>query len=266
MQRTAGILLVICLSSLSLYGQRSAAVDKSKFADAARARYYSLEQQGLVSFTCDVKINWDTVPKEMLLPAEIAGRKGLEATRIKATQGVRSSAIVEHEYTPDTFALAKVAYDPFFSWFSDVVRGFLMTWGAKGLGGPIPGKDNISTVTSDLSGYRVVLVNPQVELLVANDYQVTEAITSAGNETIDEHLAFTASPEGLLFKRTEALDKQGENTTRIQYDVDYSPVDSLQLPHNVHLVVNDNINMKFSFENCSVVRGVVVEVSAPTVK
>jgi hypothetical protein len=237
-------------------------VDKSKFADAARARYYNLEQKGLVSFTCDVKVNWETVPKQMLLPPDLAGRKGLEATRVKATLGIRSSPVVEHEYSPDASPLAKVAYDPFFAWLSDVVRGFLMTWKAKGIVGPIPGENNISKVTQTSSGYSVFLAGPPVQLLATKDYQVKEAISSFGNETIDEHLAFTPSPEGLLFTRAEAVDKLGENTTRIQYDVDYSPVHSLQLPHNVHLVVNDTINMKFSFENCSVVSGDIVEVSA----
>lgn len=254
------------LFSLSLNGQDSAAVDKSKFADVARARYYNLDQKGLVSFTCDVKVNWETVPKQMLLPTELAGHKGLEATRIKATLGMRSSTIVVHEYTPDTSVLAKVAYDPFFAWLSDVVRGFLMTWEGKGIVGPIPGEKNISTVTPTSSGYSVFLVGPPVQLLVTKNYLVTEAISSFGNETIDEHFVFTPSPEGLLFTRAEAVDKMGDNTTRIQYDVDYSPIDSLQLPHNVHMVVNDNINMKFSFENCSVVRGDVVEVSAPPAK
>jgi hypothetical protein len=260
------ILFVGCLFFEELNGQVQVGVDKSKFADVARARYYNLEHQGLVSFTCDVKVDWETVPKQMLLPAEIAGRKRLEATRIKATLGPRSSPVVKHEYTPDTPALAKVAYDPFFVWLSDVVTGFLMTWEVKGIVGPIPGENNISTVTPTSSGYSVFLVGPSVKLLVTKNYQVAEAISSFGNETIDEHFVFTPSPDGLLFTRAEAVDKQGDNTTRIQYDVDYSPVDSLRLPHNVHLVVNDNINMKFSFENCSVIRGDVVEVSAHKAK
>ena len=262
MRRIAGAVLLTCLFPLVLNGQSTPTVDKFKFADAAGARYYNLINQGLVSFSCDVKVNWDTVPKVMLVPAEIAGREGLQATTLRVAQGIRTTAKVEHKYPERTPALAAAAYDPFFSWLSDVVKGFMMTWGAKGMGGPIPGEDNISAVKLDPSGYRVVLVNPGIQLLVTKDYLVTEVLTSATGQDIDEHLSFTPSPQGLLFTRAEAANKQGADWTRIQYDLDYQPVKTLQLPHNVHLIVNDNMDMRFSFENCSAERGTVVRVKA----
>ncbi len=161
MQKAPGILLLFFLFPLVLSGQSPATVDKIKFADTAGAKYYNLINQGLVSFSCNLKVDWDTVPKVLLVPAEIAGRQGLESTRIKVSQDLRSTAKVEHEYPQGTLAPAKVVYDPFLGWLQDVVRGFMMTWSAKGLGGPIPTEGNIDHVTREPTGYRIVLVNPR---------------------------------------------------------------------------------------------------------
>jgi hypothetical protein len=247
---------------LRLQTQTAPQVDKSKFADAARAKYYSLTDQGLVSFACDVKVDWDTVPKVMLVPAEIGGRQGLEATKVRVFQDLRTTAKVDHDYAPGTSAAAKLVYDPFFGWLQDVVRGFLMTWSAKGLAGPVPTEENIENVASEASGYRIVLVNPGVQLLSNKDYLVTEILTSGPDEEIDEHPVFTPSSQGLLFAGNRAVDKEGDSETRIQYEVDQRAVDTLLLPHNVHLKVNDNMDMRFSFENCSVERGKVLKVRA----
>jgi hypothetical protein len=262
MRRIAGTVLLTCLFSLGLNGQSTLTVDKFKFADAASARYYSLINQGLVSFSCDVKVNWDTVPKVLLVPAEIAGREGLQATTLRVSQGIRTTAKVEHKYPQGTPVLAAAVYDPFFSWLSDVVRGFMMTWSAKGLGGPIPGEDNIDSVKVLPSGYRVVLVNPRIQLLATKDYLVTEILTSGAGEEIDEHPTFTPSPQGMLFTGDQANDKQGEKVTQIRYEIDYQLVEALNVPHNVHLLVNDNMDMKFSFERCLAERGKVIKVRA----
>lgn len=266
MRRVVAVVILSCTFAFGLSGQSVTTVDKAKFAEAASARYYSLVHQGLVSFSCDVKVNWDTVPKMILIPAETAEPKGLEAVRVKASQGIRTPAKVEREYSQETSALAKVAYDPLFSWLSEVVRGFMMTWGAKGMDGPIPYEDGISTVTLAPSGYRVVLVHPNVQLLVGKDYLITEVLTSGDGQDIDEHLLFAPSEQGLLYTGSEAVNKLGGDWNRIQYNLDYQPVETLQLPHNVHLIVDNNIDMKFSFESCSVVRGTMIQVSAPPAK
>jgi hypothetical protein len=262
MRRISRLLVLLCLTYLRLPAQVPPQIDKQKFADAASAKYYSLIDQGLVSFACEVKVDWETVPKIMLVPAEIGGRQGLESTRVKVSQDLRTIAKVDHDYAPGTSAAAKLVYDPFFGWLQDVVRGFLMTWSAKGLAGPVPTEGNIDHVASEATGYRIVLVNPGIQVLATKDYLVTEILTSGPGEEIDEHPVFTPSSQGLLFAGNRAVNKQGDNETRVQYEVDQKIVDTLILPHNVHLKVNDNMDMRFSFENCSVERGTVVKVRA----
>jgi hypothetical protein len=262
MCRIAMLLLVLCLTSMRLQAQAKPQVDKLKFVDAASAKYYSLTEQGLASFACDVKVDWDTVPKALLVPAEIGGREGLESTRVGVSQDLRAAAKVDHDYAPGTSTAAKLVYGPFFGWLEDVVRGFMMTWSAKGLAGPIPTEGNIDHVAPEAAGYRIVLVNPRIQILSTKDYVVIEILTSGPGEEIDEHPVFTPSSQGLLFTGIRAVDKQGDNETRIQYEVDQKIVDTLRLPHNVHLKVNDNMELRFSFENCSVERGTVVKVRA----
>jgi hypothetical protein len=70
---------------------------------------------GFVSMTCDLKLDWDTVPKLMLVPAAIAGRSRLESTRLRFTMRSNGSSNVGHEYASDTPDLIKPVYDKFSS-------------------------------------------------------------------------------------------------------------------------------------------------------
>jgi hypothetical protein len=263
MREFRGMFLVVCLASSTCYGQDSATTDKAKFADAARARYYNSVSHGLVSFSCDVKVNWDTVPKAMMIPLDLVGRDGLEQTRITVSQGARVTAKVTHDYAKGTPAAAGAAYEPFFGWLSNLVQGFMMTWAAKGLEGPIPPEGNIDHVNVSPSGYRVILVNPGVQLVMTKDFLVTEILTSGAGDQVDEHPLFTATSDGWLFTANQAVEKQGNNLVNVKYEVDYRAADDIQVPHNIHLVVNDNVDIKFSFEGCSAERGTVIKVKAP---
>jgi aspartyl-tRNA synthetase len=113
------------------------------------------------------------------------------------------------------------------------------------------------------AGYRVILRNPKVELHLARDYRVTEAITDVPGQRIDEHLSFTSSPLGYLFTGVEAVNQEGSDKTDVRYEVEYQEVDKFMLPRKVHVVVNDSINMKFALEKCSVEKGTMIQVAPP---
>jgi hypothetical protein len=255
--------------SMSSESQNSKAPNSSQasnneFIAQARKRYYRPEEQGLVSFACDVKMDWDSVPAVMLIPAEITGRTPLEVTKLRMSMGFNGPK-VQHEYANNTPALMVPVYDKFFDWLSNTLQGFMETWAPKAMNGPIPPEYGILGVTPTPEGYRLQVKAPgdqQVELLVNRDFLITEILTQGSGQKIDEHLGFTASPQGLLFTHNKGASTGGPNPVRIQYDIDYQTISGFALPYQVHLQVNDNMNMKFSLENCSVVRGVVAQVRA----
>lgn len=85
-------------------------------------------------------------------------------------------------------------------------------------------------------------------------------MTKAPNNQIDEHTVFSNSPEGFVLTSNDATDREGDETTHIQYEITYQVSDAFRLPDLVHLKVNDNIDTRFTFTNCSVQKGINLKV------
>jgi hypothetical protein len=251
------------LFSAGLSAQTLSKPNAVTFTDLARSRYYNLRDHGFESFTCDVKPDWDTLPKMLLVPVELAGRKPLEATKLQVTLTSRGNISFNRQYPEDTASLMKPAYDKFFDWLSSLVQGFLMTWGSKAVSGIIPDKYLLSSVEITPQGHRIIanIHDEHIELSLDPDYRVTDFLQTAPSLKITEQPVFNKSSEGWLLAGDSGVDAEGNNVTRIKYEVAYLPIDTLQLPRDVHLVVNDDIDIKFSFENCTAIHGMVLQVS-----
>ena len=259
--------LIVCLPS-PLCAQQMSPADRVAFARQVRTLYYALSDKGFNSLTCDVMLNWDTVPSSIMLPMNLVGKEQLESTRFRFTLDSRESVSFLHEYPKDTGAVRPAVYDKFIEWFSSVVKGFFMTWGAKAIGGPIPDAYMVSSLEITSPGHRIRVNVPerQIEVLLSQKDIVTQILTHAPGQELDEHPAFTPSADGLLLSAVDATNKTGADVTHIKYDLEYQLVNGLQVPHNIHLMVNDNMDMRFSMENCSVERRVVVQVGPPASK
>ncbi|HEY3990738.1 MAG TPA: hypothetical protein VGM02_15655 [Acidobacteriaceae bacterium] len=222
-------------------------------------------EAGLISFTCRVNVDWDTVPIQILLPAEIAGRKPLEQTKFFVTVSVVGSPSARHEYTQDAPTWMRPAYDKLFEILSSLLSGTLQTWGTKALRGPMPEGRFLNGVEKTADGYVVTAADTpaQYRLMVSTDYRISEMVTKGPSGDIDEHTGFSDSPQGLVLTSNDATTKEGGDTTHVQYEMTYQMADGFRLPNTLHLKVNDNIDMKFSFENCSVQKGIVLKVAPP---
>jgi hypothetical protein len=211
--------------------------------------------------TCDLKIDWDTVPKLMLVPPALAGLDRLESTKLRFTMRSDGSSDVTHEYANDTPALIKPVYDKFFEWTSNVVNGFFTTWGSKAMRTPIPDVRHITSLTADQDSYLLKFESGvPIEVTLSKDYVITRILTKAPAQTADEHAEYSPSPQGLLLTGIDATNKAPDVTTHFIYDLSYQTVDTFEFPQNIHLIVNDNINMKFSLQSCAVVRATVIKI------
>lgn len=269
--------LLFCLTTVSRTQQtvapkivRSADPTRSQaveFSRVVNSHYYALREKKLGSFTCDVRPVWETVPAAMMLPVTLVGKGQIEAARFKFTTDTRHNLSFEKEYPKDTGAIKSAVYDKFSEWFGSVVKGFFMTWGAKGMGGPLADAYVASSIDETPTGHRIGVNVPeeQMEYVVSKDNLVTEIVTRASGGEIDEHPGFTPSAEGMLLTSMDAVNKQGSDTTHIRYDVDYQQVDGFQLPHRIHLMVNDNMNMRFALEACTATHAVELQLPAGSV-
>ena len=200
----------------------------------------------------------------MLVPAELAGRERLENTKLRFTVRAAGNSDMTHEYPEDTPDLVKPVYDKFFEWTSNVMSGFFQTWGSKAMRTPIPDVRHITSLTADQNTYQLKFESGMpIEVSLNKEYVITKILSKAPSQTIDEHAQYSPSPQGLLLTGIDATSKAVYETTHVLYDIKYQTVDTIEFPQIVHLVVNDNINMKFSLNNCSVVRGTVIKLAPP---
>jgi hypothetical protein len=244
--------------------QELTAAQREEFVRQAQPRYYSPVEHGFVSMTCDLKLDWGTVPKLMLAPPALAGRGRLESTKLRFTMRSDGNSSVAHEYANDTPALIKPVYDKFFEWTSNVVTGFFTTWGSKAMRTPIPDVRHIMSLTADQNSYLLKFDSGMpIEVTLSKDYTITRILSKSPAQTIDEHTQYSPSPRGLLLTGVDAISTASGGATHVTYDLSYQTIDTLEFPQNIHLVVDDNINMKFGLENCAPVHATVIEVAPP---
>ena len=252
------------VATLSLYlaasagAQELSTAQKAEIVKHAQPLYYSPVEHGFASITCDVKFDWDTVPKIML----VAERDGLENTKLRLAMKADGKSEITREYAKDTPVLMKPTYDRFFDWASSVVNGLFLTWGSKAMRSPIPTGHYISTITADRDGYQIASNSggAVITLSLSKDYVITRILTTGPGQTIDERPNYTSSPQGLLLTDVDATNKTADGATHVFYDVDYLPIDTILFPNKIHLVVDNNIDMKFALENCSAKRDMVLSV------
>jgi hypothetical protein len=258
--------LSVSLGVSSAGAQELSTAQKAEIVQQASSLYYSPMEHGFVSIACDVRLDWNTVPKAMLPPAELAGRDRLQQTKLRFTMNSGGNAEIKREYLQDTPALIKPAYDNFFDLMSTIVTGFFMTWGSKAMRSPIPTGHYVSTLTADQSGYQLASNSGPavITLSLSKEYVITRILTTSPGQTIDEHPQYRSSPAGLLLTAIDATSKAAEEPTHVAYKVDYSPINTILFPSKVHLVVDNNIDMKFALENCSVERATVLTVGPPS--
>ena len=260
--------IAIALSGFFAVGvansQELTAEQKAEFVRQAQPRYYSPVDHGFVSMTCDLKLDWDTVPKTVLPPPDLAGRDQLENTKLRFTMKASGGPAVSHEYTSATPAAAKPVFDTFFAWATNLVNGVFATWAIKAMQTPIPDVVHITSLSTDQNSYLLKLVNGvPIELTLSKDYVITRILTKPPAQTLDEHTVYSPSPQGLLLTDIDTTITTSDGTTHVIYDLSYQTVDTLEFPQSVHLKVDDNIDMKFSLQGCSAERGTVIQVAPP---
>src|ERR1035441_239112 len=126
---------------------------------------------------------------------------------------------------------------------------------------PIPDVRHITSLTADQDSYLLKFESGvPIEVTLSKDYVITRILTKAPAQTADEHAEYSPSPQGLLLTGIDATNKAPDVTTHFIYDLSYQTVDTFEFPQNIHLIVNDNINMKFSLQSCAVVRATVIKI------
>ncbi|GAA3753974.1 hypothetical protein GCM10022270_10820 [Terriglobus aquaticus] len=229
--------------------------------DAARARYYSLQEKGFVSLACTVHFDAATVPLLPMLGAP--AQDLLKATAVRLTLNDHGGT-TSVAYPDGTTEAAKQQIAPVINVLNSLLTGLYQTWPSKGLFGPIPPFSNsVERVTPASQGYLFSLHVPGAPATLSTDknYLATEIVSAGG--TIHEHPTYTPTPDGLVYAGNDAVQSTPDNPVVVHYEQQNSVIDGLRLPSGGRLRVNSNIDLRFTLENCSVKKATVVRVGPP---
>jgi hypothetical protein len=236
-----------------------------EIAQRAYSLYYNPLAKGLQSIDCDIKLDWSTLPPSILVPAENVGKDSLHATKLHLTADATGAQNITVAYPVDASAQARSAYDKFFDWASRAVGGFFMTWKAKAMQSPIPPGKYISNVASTPDGYQISAKygDGTVTFSLSKDLVVARLLSTNGAQSIEEQTTYTQTPQGLILTAVDTTNTAAQGTTHILYDLTYQSVNSILFPDKIHLTLEKLVNMRFSFENCTVKKNEVINVSPP---
>ena len=255
--------VVASIEPMSILGQQLSSVEKT-IADAARAKYYNLEAAGFQSLTCSVKVDFSTVP---LLPSasDDPTRMLLERTSFVLALDGKGRPSVEHHFPDGATEEAKQRASQVTNLLTSFVMGLFQTWPSKGLEGPIPPFDSqIEHVAKTDQGYIFTLRVPgaPVEVTTDKNHMATEIVSLGGK--VKEHPVYAPSPEGLVFAGNDALDESHPGSpVEVRYELGSTMVNGLRVPSSARLRVNQNVDVRFALDQCSVKRATVLHVAPP---
>jgi hypothetical protein len=253
-------IVTLSFASLSAYGQKVTPADE-KLLDSARSRYYDLMGKGLISFHCAVKYDLSTLPATFLPESAINERRALSDSTLSVEVG-RFAPRIELKFPKDADPLTQQRAKPASQFMTSIVSGFFQTWPSKGWQPPIPPFTNwVDRIVPTPQGYTITAkaANGLDSIDLSKDLLVTRILSIGGK--VDEHPTFLQTPEGLIFSANDVVNQsEGGGSIRIKYEIQSVQVDGFRLPSSVHLKVNDNVDVRFSLNSCTVEKGIVVKV------
>jgi hypothetical protein len=265
------VILTVFLVTSATTAQDLTAAQQAEILQRAHSLYYKPSANGLAAVTCDIKLDWSKFPQAILAPAEKAGPDYLHETKFQLAVDTTGAQNITRAYPRGALQQSVPAYDKFYDWASKVIGGFLMSWKSKAIQDPFPDAKSISHFASTPDGYQISTrySDTTVVLSLSKDLVITRILTLGVGESIDERTTYTQTPQGLTLTAVDATNTAAEGTNHIAYDLIYQPTDiyrsdiSIPFPNRVHLAVNNQLDMRFSFQNCLAKRGTTVKASPP---
>jgi hypothetical protein len=189
-------------------------------------------------------------------------RKFIKATKFTLTLDANGRPAVQHSYPSGATVSEEQQVVQVTNLLTSLVAGLFQTWPTKGLQGPVPAFDSqIEDVNSTDRGYTLHLRLPggPVQLFLDKGYTVTEVVSNEGK--LHEHPLYGPSPDGLVFVGNDATDdSQPGGRVEVKYELGTTVLDGLRVPSSAHLIVNQNIDVRFSLDGCTVKKALVVHV------
>ncbi|MBZ5524054.1 MAG: hypothetical protein LAP21_17600 [Acidobacteriia bacterium] len=241
---------------------RQEEVTKANLAvlEKARASYYSLKNEGMAGFQCDMTPNWAALLEEQ----RKTNPEGIDAAIVRLKQlhfsvtvGADGAAKVTHnEITADNEKMAE-GLKQIYSGMEQMTTGFFQTWSVFVVSPPLP---ELATPFELENGADYSLSYKDgatdVVTLMGRDFAVKALQVTAQEFVSILKPRFSKTPKGYLMTAYDAdyEGAGGKDKTELQVAIDYQPVEGLQVPKTLNLKGSYNgspFQVEVAFSGCT---------------
>jgi hypothetical protein len=262
-----GVLILVGVCALiqlvpSAYGVQPSG--KLEVLKKARSSYYSLKNEGMAGFKCEMTPNWAALLEDQRKadPAKIDNAIArLKQLHFFVDVGANGAATVTHtEIAADNQKMSE-GLKQVYSGMEQMTTGFFQTWSVFVVTPPLP---DVTTEfqlksASDQHSLSYKDGNTDVLTLMGRDFAVSNLKVTAKDFVSILRPRFTKTSKGYLLNAYDA-DYQGsggKDKTELYVTIDYQAVESLQLPQKLNLKGSYNTSpfqVEVTFFGCTAVK------------
>jgi hypothetical protein len=259
----ASLLIIGCvLVPISVQAQDLG--NKQALLGQARGAYYNLRSQGMASFQCDVKPNWELLLKDLHQQNPEGATNAintLNQLHFTTSLATDDSVKVTHNdlagQSPEMMSALKQIYGG----MEQMASGFFDTWKLFMLAAPFPEVSSQYRLESVGAQYKLSYKEGTADIVttMGHDFAISNmtVITPEFNSAIQP--TFTRTPKGLRLASYEATyqSQKPEEATHLKVSVDYQDVEGLSMLQKLSLSGSyggSPFAIELAFTGCQVTR------------
>lgn len=231
-----GMLVTICVTSVSIYGQSVAQTGNQDVIGRAQRAYYNLTKHGFNGFKANIEPNWNVILAHTATPENL---KVFRAVQFAAIADAGGRVTVQYEIAAAEKRRLEPTIKQIHRNMQGLVGGFFNTWRMFMVTSPFVPTESEIKVEDQANGYRFSYSTQpaDVVLTTTKDLVITEWKLTGPTAIRTLRPQFQKTPEGLLLTGYDGdFQPVGAGLrTNLTFSIEYQSVKGLQLPHIVHI-------------------------------
>lgn len=251
--------LVAALASLcftSLPAQDKSATDR---LSAAHGQYYTPTASGLKSFRCEAAIDWKAMLTRLTgseIPDDNSALKYLQTIHLSVADDLKGQGSLSWTSSGIPPAGKEESFKQMQEGFQTTIAGFFQSWNAYMNGSMVPLPDRTVTVSRSAEGFH--LSGTSTDMKIDEDFDknmlLQQALVVTPNLKVLATPTYVSTPDGLLVSAITSRINQPPTAPDVEatIHVEYSKVESFQIPSHVVIDIKNVAAFDFAFTACQV--------------
>lgn len=223
----------------------------------ARAMYYTPTAQGLKSFQCEAAIDWKALLTRIggaEIPDDNPVLKYLQTVHLSVVDQLRGSGSMEWTETEAPPVGKEQAVKQMRDGLQTMMGGFFQSWNAYMNGTMVPFPDQSFEVTTTARGIHLHAASASLDEDFDENMLLTQAVVDTSELKVVALPTFVRTDDGLVVSSVVSHVNQPPSAPPVEvtFRVEYTAVDSFQIPSRVVYDVKNVGVFEFGFSSCDV--------------